>query len=1082
MVRENDVLFGHEAVRKGLCTLEQVQSAIDEVETFALEGGVPAVLIRMGHLGADQAQTLAEELGMTFPVAGDDAAGEEELEPLAVVTCDECGRTFTTPDPESVEASRIFGQVFCSDCLEDIDAGIHKTQKSFQKAVSALENRKRPARKKVRRTASKDRAGLAELARSVSPETKPKTLKPPPLPRRIHLERDLEEGDLEEIQRLLGKNREEEAVALVRKVLVCSEPEARKALGTYQASRPPEEASRGIFGFARLLGKSTIFYMNVAFGKWEKVIEDGGRFLEADPENVYLLATLGEAHEKSGNHAEAEVLLKRGLDVDEGSIRILTLLGDLYLGQKRFRDALSILGALSEYEPENAAVWEKLVACCLETGDLERALEPMGNLARLQPSKGIDHRLQRIEILYRLRRFARALTELGDVMEEEGPPYDRTLTMARRILDAAPGNVRGLNLIARLHEIRKEWKEALFHYEEYLERTPDSLGTLRRCARIAERTGQLGKAIFYLNLALENGPEHRKTRRRLVRLLLRAGEFDEAMEHLRDLLEAKPRDESAIRDLARIHLSRGEYNRAAEILAGAESGDLGELLARARKFLADAELDETLGIVAGDHPDPALQVRLGDAFLGRSLPDLAVERYLEAAASGGEPGRTAMQKLLAVLDAAPDHKRVTLFVDRHRLLLPDPARALDILGSYRKRNPGDAEISRLLLRRLLEAQRHDDALELVGDLIRFGNIYAEDLLSACREMEEKGEDDPRLHLYLGRIYENEGELGQASRHLGTYLESEPRDVDAVGSLVDLARRMDDPQTLFRGLSLLEEATEPGTTLSLELTRVGLGLRRFEESARRVSAILASDPHNVPASKLREEIENQQTDDKISEINKRLAHEPENVSAKFELGELHFRKGDFESASRAFAACKNHKEFGERAREHLFRSCIRLGRTKHALMILQEERIESKLDARTEEGRGHLYRMADLYLDLEMPSRAGKLFFDIYKIDPGFRDVAEKLRVVEVQEELVGPTGKGTEERSWFFAQTGKPHGPRTLREIRDRIAAGEIRESTPVWHPEFSTWKKAGSADKIRLLFEVTRRREGEGEGPKPQL
>jgi GYF domain 2 len=51
---------------------------------------------------------------------------------------------------------------------------------------------------------------------------------------------------------------------------------------------------------------------------------------------------------------------------------------------------------------------------------------------------------------------------------------------------------------------------------------------------------------------------------------------------------------------------------------------------------------------------------------------------------------------------------------------------------------------------------------------------------------------------------------------------------------------------------------------------------------------------------------------------------------------------------------------------------------------------------------------------------------------------------------------------WFYAHGGRRHGPVEISRLVDLILAGEIPETTLIWHPGLSEWVVAGDLDEIR--------------------
>ena len=58
--------------------------------------------------------------------------------------------------------------------------------------------------------------------------------------------------------------------------------------------------------------------------------------------------------------------------------------------------------------------------------------------------------------------------------------------------------------------------------------------------------------------------------------------------------------------------------------------------------------------------------------------------------------------------------------------------------------------------------------------------------------------------------------------------------------------------------------------------------------------------------------------------------------------------------------------------------------------------------------------------------------------------------------------EGTAASRWFYAHGGRRHGPVDVSRLVDLILAGEIPETTLIWHPGLSEWVMAGDLDEIR--------------------
>ncbi len=1080
MIEDREIRLACEAVRRGLCTEDQVRSAIGELDASGRSGGVLDLLVARGILNGADARDM--ESGRAGADAVDPFGGlpadlpDDGFEtPTAVAKCSQCGSSLESPAPGDLAARVVFGQAFCLKCIESARASSKAAQAMFDRSSNRTRASSSSRRAKAAPAEAAD--GIAELARkfaAVGSESPPKP--PPPLPRRISVARDLPRDEAREIERLLDKGKQEAALEHVRKIAGCTEEEARRALESFALERPAQGDRGGIFGFARALGQSTRFYMNITFRKWEKVIEDGESFLASDSGNIYLLTILGEAYAETGKCDRAEELLLQVLEADERSARALSLLGDMYMRLSRFEDAKRAFESLLAQTPGDVQVLKKIKDCCIATGDLKRAAECLAALAAADPAGAFEYGIAKADLLYRMRRFRSAMAELSGLLEADSPPYDRSLQMALRLLDARPGSPKALHTAARIRAKRKEWKEALTLYEEYVEKKPDSQMAVRKCAVISEKAGLLGKAVWYYHLVLEHSPSSADVRWKLAKLLAKAGNIMDSAEHLSALRAMAPGDEAAAEACAESLLALGRIREASEALAGLPPDSLPALRARCLNAGADFGIAKAVSDLAGPSPDPAVLFSLAEAFKARGLADLAARLYMDSAKARGAEAAPAARRLVEILPSLSDRKAVILFLDSAPGLLPSPSDAVDILASHVRSAQPDAELNRLLLKRQVESGRLADALEFAARLLPFASIYAEDLLIAIEGLSRAGMTDPRLHLFQGVIRREEGEHLKASKHLLDYLALAPGDAGAIQILLDACRKTRNHAELAVWIDRLSALEPLPPMLLLEAAEAQVLAGNLDGARACVAKAIAADSFNVHADDLMRKVDGMISDAKIAETSAEIARDPGNAQARFALGGLYLERGDFENSARSFSSCKSDPGLACQAGEKLFECNMRMGRKKAALKCLEDLRIENGIDASTEDGRAHLYKMADLLLNLGMPRKAGKLLFDIMKVDPGFRDIKDKMSLVEILEELE-ESGRGR-TKEWFVEEDGESQGPLSLSEIKEMVDGGLLSDHHLVWRGDFSNWKRAGQADKIKLLFNLAGVESTEEDGP----
>lgn len=301
----------------------------------------------------------------------------------------------------------------------------------------------------------------------------------------------------------------------------------------------------------------------------KQIFEDAARALQADA------------------LANAETLLRTGLEKHPNDPNLLRLLGVSLAKQKRYSEAEERLLHVVRLAPQHSRAYEDLADAQLPQGKLEEAVEtlrrcikhdpkatrPQQRLAELlsimgrseesehvfEQSLGADPtkraladamdlaqrgELAQAEKIYRglLKKEpdnVDALRLLG-VLCVKRERYDDAAAFFRRAVEIAPDFWKAwINLGTALSE-QQRFDEAESAYRSALALQPKSLHTLERLGSNAMKAGQLDAAILWLNDSLAIGPNHFPSLLCLGHALKTLGKQDEAIEAYRRCAQAKP--------------------------------------------------------------------------------------------------------------------------------------------------------------------------------------------------------------------------------------------------------------------------------------------------------------------------------------------------------------------------------------------------------------------------------------------------------------------------------------------------------------------------------------------------------------
>jgi tetratricopeptide (TPR) repeat protein len=259
-------------------------------------------------------------------------------------------------------------------------------------------------------------------------------------------------------------------------------------------------------------------------GKWTALVEllkEELDAIEAAPTNTALrIEKLLEIARLYRDELRLDAMtlatLQRILEIDPGHEESLSALADTYVSTGRFNDLLG--------------VYQRLIQAAAEAGDQAR----------------------RIDLLLRVA---------GIWVHELGNPQ-RALEPLGEILAASPGHAAARQLLAQIHEQRRDWRALIaLRREELAEREGEQALPLRlELARLSEqRLGDRTEAIADWNAVLEHHGDNDEALDALQRLYARENRWAEAAEIMHRSIEACSRPADAVRlliDLGRLYAER----------------------------------------------------------------------------------------------------------------------------------------------------------------------------------------------------------------------------------------------------------------------------------------------------------------------------------------------------------------------------------------------------------------------------------------------------------------------------------------------------------------------------------------------
>ena len=558
--------------------------------------------------------------------------------------------------------------------------------------------------------------------------------------------------------------------------------------------------------------------------------------------------------------------------------------------QGQFREALSVLLQAENIEPARADV-QILKARLLEaSGDAVGALAILQPLRQTFPNMAeIPKRMAKLyqksgqtELASKIRLEAAELDHSDRELQEEAAhnaeqSHDvaRAIAIYERLVRVDPEELRYRRTLAKAYDTAGIQREAIFSYQEIINRSPEDFATRRRQGMLcADVPGFEGRAMLRFKEVLNHDPKDAEVHRKLGELLLKSAEiyrklnrpgmeamavknFSDAENHIRETLLYAPKDAQAHHNLAtllygqkRFEEAVKEYNAAlsidpnfalaqlnlAKVLLGLNRDE--EAAGLLRKYLAQQPLDE--------------EARRGLANTLRQLGrrEEAIQEYEAIAAL--KPGDTEASMKLAELQTG----------------LGRPRSSVGIYEAILEKHPADIDALR-------------EAGRLYGDLhqplraiycwqrllnLKTGDLEAQSQLATAYKA--IGADEAALQRYetVGKsgtpeawknaaalhLKRNENERAAQAFREAIKIEGQKPDIEARMALASLLQtsgkpsEKDEATKLYREILLLEPPESKNVSCRLNLANLLSDSNHLPEAQDEYEAILRDQPSQTGA--------------------------------------------------------------------------------------------------------------------------------------------------------------------------------------------------------------------------------------------
>lgn len=415
-------------------------------------------------------------------------------------------------------------------------------------------------------------------------------------------------------------------------------------------------------------------------------------------------------------------------------------------------------------DPHNGRAYQRLIHLHRQADGLARAAEELAELARDYPDAAPAHRWNAL-LAYHVRKDA-----------------DAAIRSYRRAIKLQPADEESYRELASLHARRKQWKLAARVIQDGLGRVDSDRGLITLAGEL------------YVNAR-------------------EAGAREEA-EHFARILNESIRKQEEPADLmllsAIVYASTDETNKVTDVLERAvrkHPGNPDVHIGLANHLINQNKLDE-----AAQRLDAAVSSATNAVEIHRQLGRLfAARAYLAEDADQARSRREkAVDHLNRVAASRGDDIAALYELGKLHALLENYDRALEYLQEAERLSPGNLTIKESLVQTLIADDRKTEAID---------------------RLKTMAEDQPRntaLMMFLGRLYQDIGETGEAANYFEQAIDTEPSNPAPYMKLAYLLLE-DDQEAAIRVLENAIDVFGDQPRLYEMLAYIHLSREEYEES-------------------------------------------------------------------------------------------------------------------------------------------------------------------------------------------------------------------------------------------------------------
>jgi tetratricopeptide (TPR) repeat protein len=370
-----------------------------------------------------------------------------------------------------------------------------------------------------------------------------------------------------------------------------------------------------------------------------------------------------------------------------------------------------------------------------------------------------------------------------------------------------------------------------------------------------------------------------------------------------------------------------------------------------------AAFDAIEKMLETDPYSPQANQLLKEAALGAKMPEVAL--FALETIVGGHPRDTKTM-----------HELAKLYMENER-----PAKAGDVYGRILEINPND----------LSAVKGGKDAAAAAS--MQEGGWDREE--ATYRDL-IKDKDQAVALEQQGRVYRSEDTIDHLLGDLSEKYTQDPQNVDTARRIAELYEEKNDLENAVTWFSYAAQLSE-NTDFALVRKVSDLRIRQFDSSIASLEEFLSVNPDFADAAQYNaqlEEIRTQRAQLLLDDAKKRVERNPTDLQLRFELGEVLVNLGNYKDAISELQRARQNPNVRLRAMNLLGKCYTERGMLDLAANVLSAA--ASELLQMDSVKKDIVYNLGLVYEKMTQEEKSIECMKQIYEVDYGYRDVAERV--------------------------------------------------------------------------------------------